>query len=242
MKFLSDFYSISQDNQVCVSAEQGNNFAKYVADDFNPIHDTESKRFCVPGDLLFAIALEHYGLHESMSFKFRELIKAGTPLCYPAQSQPSAEFDVTCDRLKPVLAINYNGATSTDSAKIEQLVRNYVMFSGQNFPHILVPLMQQHKVMINPARPLVIYESMSLKFDDLNFEDLAIKLSHTELEVLGKRGNAQLHFSLYDGDRKIGTGLKRLVLSGLREYEQASIDAMCEEYNASKVLQLGDTG
>jgi len=68
MKFLSDFYSALQGDQISVSAEQGNNFAKFIADDFNPIHDTQSKRFCVPGDLLFAIALERYGLHESMSF------------------------------------------------------------------------------------------------------------------------------------------------------------------------------
>ncbi len=236
MKFLSNYYSVSQDQQLCVSAEQGNNFAKHVADDFNPIHDTQSKRFCVPGDLLFAIALERYGLRESMSFQFRGLIKADTSLCYPDQDSHEAEFDVSCDRSKPVLGIQYSGASSHNVEKIEQLIRNYVVFSGQNFPHILVPLMKEHNVMINPQRPLVIYESMSLAFDNLNFDELRIELSATELEVLGKRGNAQLHFDLNDGDKKIGTGLKRLVLSGLREYQQASIDDMCEKYNSSKVL------
>jgi len=239
MKFLSNFYSASQDKQICISAEQGNNFAKHVADDFNPIHDTTSKRFCVPGDLLFAIALERYGLRECMSFKFRELIKADTPLYYPEQGVVAAEFDVICDRSKPVLGIEYSGESSRDAEKVEQLIRNYVVFSGQNFPHILVPLMKQHNVMFNPARPLVIYESMSLKFDTLEFEDLRIELATTELEVLGKRGNAQLHFSLNDGDKKIGTGLKRLVLSGLREYCQESIDLMCDQYNSSKAVQLG---
>ncbi|MFT6031588.1 MAG: hypothetical protein ACI854_000112 [Arenicella sp.] len=234
MNFLSNFYSVWNDNQVSVSAEQGNNFAKNVADDFNPIHDTESKRFCVPGDLLFAIALEHYGLHQSMSFQFRELIKAETELNYPDVSQSSAKFDVTCDRDKPVLGIEFSGDSSYQIEKVEQLIRSYVVFSGQNFPHILVPLMQQHNVMINPARPLVIYQSMSLSFDSLDFDSLNIELSRTELEVLGKRGNAELHFDLNNGDKKIGTGLKRLVLSGLREYEQASIDIMCEQYYASK--------
>ena len=236
MNFLSDFYSAATDSEVSVSAEQGNNFAKHIADDFNPIHDTQSKRFCVPGDLLFAIALERYGLRESMSFKFRELIKADTLLSYPEQGQRIANFDVTGDRAKPVLTINYSGEASRDAKKIEQLIRNYVVFSGQNFPHILVPLMQEHNVMINPARPLVIYESMSLNFDKLEFTDLTIELSATELEVLGKRGNAQLHFSIKDGNTEIGTGMKRLVLSGLREYEQASIDDMCERYNSSKTV------
>ena len=94
--------------------------------------------------------------------------------------------------------------------------------------------MQAHNVMINPKRPLVIYESMSLELETLDFDDLRIELSHTELEVLGKRGNAQLHFNLKNGSQLIGTGLKRLVLSGLREYDQASIDLMCDDYNAKK--------
>jgi hypothetical protein len=234
MKFLSNFYSETENEQVSVSADQGNNFAKFVADDFNPIHDTDSKRFCVPGDLLFAIALERYGLHETMSFKFRELIKADTPLSYPPNDEFSADFDVVCDRSKPVLGIEYSGAISHHAEKTEQLIRNYVVFSGQNFPHILVPLMRQHNVMINPARPLVIYQSMSLEFNSLDFDNLHIELSGTELEVIGKRGNAQLHFSLNDGEKQIGTGLKRLVLSGLRQYEQASIDEMCERYSLSK--------
>lgn len=220
-----------------VSAEQGNNFAKRVADDFNPIHDTESKRFCVPGDLLFAIALERYGLRQSMSFSFQELIKADTLLSYPEVEGPYAEFDVTRDSSKAVLGIEFNGSRLTDAKKIEQLVRNYVVFSGQNFPHILVPLMKEHQVMINPARPLVIYQSMTLSFESLDFNEVTIELSGTELEVVGKRGNAQLHFELRDGDRKIGIGLKKLVLSGLREYQQASIDSMCEQYYASKAAR-----
>ena len=222
-----------------VSAEQGNNFAKHVADDFNPIHDTESKRFCVPGDLLFAIALERYGLRQTMSFSFQELIKADTALSYPEVDDACADFDVTRDNSKVVLGIQFEGDSLTDERKIEQLVRNYVVFSGQNFPHILVPLMQEHQVMINPARPLVIYQSMSLNFESLDFSNVTIELSGTELEVVGKRGNAQLHFELRDGDKKIGTGLKKLVLSGLREYQQAAIDSMCEQYYASKAARSG---
>ena len=234
MKFLSNFYSVSSDNQVSVSAEQGNNFAKHVADDFNPIHDTESKRFCVPGDLLFAIALEHYGLRESMSFRFQELIKADTALSYPVVDAARAEFDVTCERSKAVLGIEFKGNSSTDAKKIEQLIRNYVVFSGQNFPHILVPLMQEHQVMINPARPLVIYQSMSLKLENLGFSQLDIELSKTTLSVNGKRGDAELHFVLSDGQKTIGSGIKKLVLSGLREYEPDAIAAMCAQYYASK--------
>jgi len=234
MNFLSQFYADLDDHTIVIAAAQGNDFAKYIADDFNPIHDTGSKRFCVPGDLLFSIALQRYGLHQNMTFSFRELIKADTALSYPPQCESQANFDVICDRSKPVLGIEYSGDSLSDSDKIEQLIRSYVSFSGQNFPHILVPLMKQHNVMINPARPLVIYESMSLAFDTLEFENLSVELGSTELEVLGKRGNCMLHFDINDGARKIGTGFKRLVLSGLREYQQESIDLMCEQYFASK--------
>jgi len=237
MNFLSQFYSIIDEQNISIAAPQGSGFAKNIADDFNPIHDVESKRFCVPGDLLFSIALQQYGLHQSMTFSFRELIKADTPLSYPSSRPAPASVDVLCDRSKQVLSIDYSGEVLTDADKIEQLIRSYVVFSGQNFPHILVPLMKKHNVMINPSRPLVIYESMSLSFDNLDFQSLNIELGKTELEVLGKRGNCTLHFNIYDQGRKIGTGLKRLVLSGLREYQQDSIDAMCEQYFASKDKQ-----
>ena len=237
MSFLPQYYSTTDDQNIVITADQGSDFAKQIADDFNPIHNTDSKRFCVPGDLLFSIALQQYGLHQDMSFSFRELIKADTPLSYPPLSPAPASVNVLCDRSKQVLSIDYSGDAMNDSNKIDQLIRSYVIFSGQNFPHILVPLMKQHNVMINPTRPLVIYESMSLHFDSLEFQNLNIELGKTELEVVGKRGNCTLHFDIDDQGRKIGTGLKRLVLSGLREYQQEAIDRMCDEYLASKEAQ-----
>ncbi len=52
-----DPYHCEEDGFVRVGAEQASQFAKGVADDFNPIHDPDSRRFCVPGDLLFALVL-----------------------------------------------------------------------------------------------------------------------------------------------------------------------------------------
>jgi hypothetical protein len=233
MSFLAPYYATNDSKKVSVSAEQGSQFAKGVADDFNPIHDIDSKRFCVPGDLLFAIALDRDGLRESISCSFHELIKADTLLRYPAYSSDEP-LNVLNDRDKVALSVVCKGQGSEDDVKVEQLIRNYVQFSGQNFPHILVPLMQEHDVMINPARPLVIYESMSLEFSDLSFSELNIRLSNTSLDVQGKRGNAQLSFTVFDGDKEIGQGVKKLVLSGLRAYEQSAIDQMCDQYMSSK--------
>lgn len=234
MNFLQPYFTNNDEQNIIISAEQGSDFAKKVANDFNPIHNVDSKRFCVPGDLLFAIALDQYGLHQSMNFAFQGLVKADTVLSYPVKPEKasSAELQVLNARDKAVLTIKASGAETNDADKVEQLIRSYVAFSGHNFPHILVPLMKQHKVMINPERPLVIYESMALELDSLDFDDLHIDLQDTTLVVDGKRGTAKLSFILSDQNRSIGAGIKTLVLSGLREYQQQAIDDMCAEYLA----------
>ena len=51
--FIKNFYQRAN-NKVSFTRQQASDFAKKVGDDFNPIHDVTAKRFCVPGDLLFA--------------------------------------------------------------------------------------------------------------------------------------------------------------------------------------------
>lgn len=235
MNFLQNFYSESAGQGVQISAAQGSTFAKTIAGDFNPIHDADSKRFCVPGDLLFAIALGRYGLHQRMYFGFLDLLAADKPVVYPQMETAGiSQLEVVNDNGKPVLEVGCGGDVSKSPTQIEQMLRNYVAFSGQNFPHILVPLMREHQVMINPRRPLVIYESMAFEFTELEFEQLEIKLEDTSLAVNGRRGNAELHFSLNNGAQQIGSGIKKLVLSGLREYDEAAVQQLCDAYFASK--------
>ena len=88
--------------------------------------------------------------------------------------------------------------------------------------------------MINPQRPLVIYESMSFEFERMDFNELEIILAETSLEVEGRRGNTKLNFTFMGDGEKIGSGSKTLVMGGLREYEQGAIDKMCADYEASK--------
>ena len=234
MSLLQEFYTELQGGELSVSVNQASDFAKNIADDFNPIHDANSRRFCVPGDLLFAIALDKYGISESMDFYFRELVGSDSRLSYPTALEGGTATQVTNQNGKAVLSLNFDGISAHDEERNEQLIRNYVAFSGQNFPGILVPLMREHNVMINPKRPLVIYQSMSLRIDDLGFSNLNITLSATSLSVSGKRGDAELHFELKDGAKCIGTGVKKLVLSGLREYEAEAIDSMCQQYYSAK--------
>ncbi len=52
--FLDTYYS-DKNGEFSFTREQASNFAKRIAGDFNPIHDEDNKRFCVPGDLLFSV-------------------------------------------------------------------------------------------------------------------------------------------------------------------------------------------
>ncbi len=227
MEFLENYFETAA-GSITISGQQGSDFAKSVATDFNPIHDVGSKRFCVPGDLLFAIALSRYGLHQSMTFSFLDMVKADSELVYSNDVNQGVSYA----NGKPVLGISASGASIGEPMAIESVLRKYVAFSGQNFPHILMPLMEQHQVMINPGRPLVIYESMSFDLKTLNFDDLDIRLEQTSLDVQGKRGNAVLNFSFNDKSGEVGRGAKKLVLSGLRPYDADAVKKMCDDYLA----------
>jgi len=227
--FLDSFYN-QNDSQLTISAEQGSRFAKAVSNDFNPIHDADSKRFCVPGDLLFAIALQRYGLSQEMTFNFSGMVSADVGLLFP--EAPGDEFEILDGRGKCYLQVERSAEAAFDQSMIEQLVRSYVLFSGQNFPYILVPLMAEQNVMINPARPLAIYQSMSLHLDRLNLAQPSVELAETQMIVDGKRGDVELQFRLMDGEDVAGCGVKKIILSGLREYQQTAVDEMIADYKS----------
>lgn len=234
MKLLAPYHQKTSDGRITVAAEQGSGFAKQVAGDYNPIHDPDSKRFCVPGDLLFSLALGEYGLHKHMRFQFKELVSAESVLTYLSLPNPDAgTVAVTNRREKEVLELAYSGGSTKDEQQIEQFLTAYVAFSGQNFPHILVPLMREQNAMINTKRPMVIYESMEFELENLEFESFRLIPGDTAMQVDGRRGDVQLHFSLADGDELIGNGSKNLVLGGLREFDEEIMDELCKDYLAN---------
>ncbi len=235
--FLKEFYDI-YDHSISISAEQASMFAKEVAHDFNPLHDIDAKRFCVPGDLLFSLVLEKYGLSENMHFIFSGMVGHGVLLNFP--DTDADRIDVTDNQGKTYLQIERSGAVNRDQALIEVLIRDYVAFSGQNFPYVLVPLLAKENVMFNIDRPLVIYESMTLKLQHLDFQQPSLEMLEPKMEVNGKRATAYLHFQIKSGDAVVGTGFKKLAVSGLRDYESEPMDAFVEEYLARKNGYLGN--
>jgi len=229
---LTPFHTI-KDNLISVSAQQASDFAKLQCFDFNPIHDTDNKRFCVPGDLLFSLALNIYGVSESMSFTFTNMVGADVGLIFPETE--GEHIVITNEQGKSVLEIERKGKITKDSQFIESLIKNYGQFSGQNFPTLLMPLMKEHGVMFNPARPLVMYNSMSFEFDRVDFEHgMHINLADSTLEVGPKRANSFLDFAIFDGEKRVGKGTKCLVLAALRPYDHEVISGFLSIYEARK--------
>jgi Protein of unknown function (DUF3581) len=228
---LEKFYSL-EGSRLSFTRQQASDFAKSVASDFNPIHDVDSRRFCVPGDLLFSVIINHYGLRQTMGFSFSGMVSDAVTLILPAVN--AREISIYDENDKKYLDVSSDGAHSQNPGLISSLIRNYVEFSGHNFPHVLLPLMQQNNVMINTERPLVIYDHMRISLDTLDIDSVELKLADSKFRLYGKRGDVALDYDLYCNDETIGKGQKKMVLSGLREYDQAKIDALVETYSGLK--------
>ncbi|NAW59888.1 MULTISPECIES: DUF3581 domain-containing protein [unclassified Vibrio] len=233
--FLTPYFS-TQDNQFQFTREQASHFAKKVAGDYNPIHDEDNKRFCVPGDLLFAVLLQQQGISQKMRFDFSGMVNDGIAL--HIENKCDKEAAVVDANGKEYLHMNRQGNVSHDQAFIEHVVTNYVQFSGMNFPHIMVPLMEEQQMMINCQRPLVIYESMEVEFERLDLTHPEVEFTGATFDVEGKRGVVTLNFAFKEAGEIVGKGLKRMVASGLKPYNQADIDNLVTRFNERKDMFL----
>ncbi len=229
--FLKEFYEI-RDNSIRIAAHQASSFAKEIANDFNPLHDVDAKRFCVPGDLLFSLVLEKYGLSENMHFIFSGMVGDGVLLNFPETD--ADQIDISDDQGKTYLQIQRSGKINRDHAMLETLIRDYVAFSGQNFPYVLVPLLEKENVMFNVDRPLVIYESMTLNMLSVDLKNPHLEMLDPVMEVNGKRATAYLHFQIKADGNVVGSGFKKLAVSGLREYDEEPMKAFVDGYLARK--------
>ncbi|GAK83782.1 hypothetical protein JCM19238_1344 [Vibrio ponticus] len=229
--FLTPYFS-SQEEQFQFTRLQASHFAKKVAGDFNPIHDEDSKRFCVPGDLLFAVLLSKQGISQKMRFDFSGMVSDGVAL--HVENKCSKEASVVDANGKEYLHMSREGEVNLNPEFIEHVVTNYVQFSGMNFPHIMVPLMEEKQMMINCQRPLVIYESMEVEFSRLDISAPEVKFAGATFDVEGKRGLVTLNFDFIQDGEIVGNGIKRMVASGLKPYTQEDIDDLVNRFNERK--------
>lgn len=232
---LEEFYDAAGD-RVSFTREQGSRFAKGVAGDFNPMHDVDSRRFCIPGDLLFAVLLSRYGVSERMDLQFSDMVADGVELVLPA---PAPSLGICDTEGREYLRLERGGAVTDEAALIAALTLNYVQFSGHTFPHLLQPLLAAQRVMINPQRPMVIYQSMSLQLDSLDIAAPTPESDHSELLLEGRRGAVTLAFQLVAQGAVVGRGCKRIALGGLRDYDAAAMSHAVADYAARKQAYAG---
>lgn len=228
---IASYYNIDG-QQVSFTRNQASSFAKGVAGDFNPIHDEDHRRFCVPGDLLFSVFLAQYGINQEMKFEFSGMVLDTTQLIFPAQV-PDV-FSLQDINEKDYMDISISGENTQDADFISMLSEKYVQFSSRTFPDILVPLMEQENVMINPSRPLVIYKNMEIHLDRLSGNNLELELKNSSIKNNGKKGEVRLEFSILSDGEEIGHGAKNLLLSGLREYDLTQLDDVITSYAQRK--------
>ena len=228
---LNNYYS-QVEGKTVISPQQASDFAKSVAGDFNPLHDVDSKRFCVPGDLLFAIILAKFGLSQKMRICFLGMVGKNVPLDFSDTS--SGEQRIVDSNGKEYLSVEREGSVTTDETLIRDLVCRYVEFSGHTFPGILIPLLSDNNVMANPERPLIIYQSMSIDLNHLDFAKPELELSNASLSVSGRRGDARLEFRLTASGEVVGSGEKKFAISGLRELDREAVRRFVDDYNRHK--------
>lgn len=224
-------YYTGQDGRIRIAAEQASRFAKDVAGDFNPLHDADSRRFCVPGDLLFALILAQFGLYQRMSVRFHSMVGDGALLYF---RQESGRITVETEAGRICLEAQHEGDVTADEDIVEQFARQYVSFSGHNFPHYLKPLLEERGVMFNPQRPLVIYDSMDFSLDELPAREPDVEFARGSLQVQGKRAAVLFEFHMNAGGRTIGTGSKRLMIGGLIPYDAQLMDETITGFNRMK--------
>lgn len=227
-----DPYFTTRNDRVVISAQQGSDFAKRVAQDFNPIHDVDNRRFCVPGDLLFSLALNTYGLSRKMSVRFAGMVDADKPLIFPKHEE--GVIDIKDDDDKTYMHVEHSGETLHDPDILERFSREYVKFSGQNFPFIMVPLMEEYQVMFNPKRPFVIYERMAFELDSINVHEPTLELADRIMDIKGRRGDIHFRFNVMSEGKVAGEGTKTLIVSGLQPYDDTIMKSFIEKFYEAK--------
>jgi len=231
-------YTVSQPSGTLeFTREASSAFAKDIAGDFNPIHNPDARRFCVPGDLLFAVVLDLFKVRAKMDFEFEQMVDASVTLEVPVQEQRLQMVDASD---KCYLDVAFSGDAVESDAANQSLIEAYVKFSGQTFPFLLTDLMKKHGVMINAQRPLIFYRKMSIELQDTQCDDFDLAFTGSTLKLDGKKGEVELLFDIVSSHKVVGTGCKNMLLGGLREYQQEAIDNLVVEYNSIKSQYQSD--
>ena len=70
--------------------------------------------------------------------------------------------------------------------------------------------------------------------NDRVFGELPLVDEEPDFEFTGKRGKITLRFNLLENGEKVGSGEKHMLVSGIRDYCQATVDDLISFYNQRK--------
>ena len=230
---LTDYF-VEHEGAVSFTEAQASAFAKGIAGDFNPLHDPGSRRFCIPGDLLFCVLLNRYGIARTTAVQFSGMLDGDTQMHLPEEAG-NREF-IQDSQGKALLSLALEGDRFVQSDFISGLSEAYVKFSGQTFPDILVPLMRDAAVMINPDRPMVIYKDMAIELAKDFAQPLgpgsqiSLELTSNDMSVNGRKAAVRLSFHIKQDGLSIGEGEKNMVLSGLRDFDEPAMQLVIQKY------------
>lgn len=228
---LKEYYS-EHNGSFSFSQLQASNFAKFVANDYNNIHDVNSRRFCVPGDLLFALSLTKFGLYPNMKIEFKDMVKNDISLQFTRIDDEKTA--ITGEEEQEFMTLTASGEPVTEPALITKVIQDYVRFSGENFPTLLVPLLKEKALMLSPTRALAMYKNMSINLHTRELSNPTIAFAGSDIELQGKRATVILKFNFIENDQIVGTGQKEMILSGLVPYQQEVVDGVIRDYEALK--------
>ncbi len=76
---------------------------------------------------------------------------------------------------------------------------------------------------------------MTIDLDRLDIHAQALAMDHADVLISGKRGEVELAFNLVDDGKLAGRGRKRMILSGLREYDRQVMDEVVVSLNRRKL-------
>lgn len=228
---LKEYYS-EHNGSFSFSQLQASNFAKLIANDYNNIHDVNSRRFCVPGDLLFALSLTKFGLYPNMKIEFKDMVKNDTSLQFTRVDDENTA--ITGEEEQEFMTLASSGEPVTEPTLITKIIQDYVRFSGENFPTLLVPLLKEKALMLSPTRALAMYKNMSINLHTQALNNPTIAFAGSDIEVQGKRATVILKFNFIEDAQIVGTGQKEMILSGLIPYQQEVVDGVIRDYEALK--------
>ena len=224
---LSGYVTHHADERFSFTREQASAFAREKARDFNPLHDPDSTRFCVPGDLLFASACAWDGLSEHTDMHLEGMVDDRAILTLSGER---AQRQLTDSDGRVCARIRHEGATVQEPGLVQELVQAAVTFTGQHFFSTLIPRMKEYDVMVHPTRPLVVYDRIQLDLDKTQLTAPEIRSAGSDMQIEGRRGTLTLKFEFHENGKAVGRGSKTMQLRGLRQFDAEAVAVLVNEY------------